>query len=76
MKLVFEKELYSLMYHYEIEMLAHEKLGRDLGNLLLSFLKEDPKPWVWPIVLPLLSPWDCPVEVDPNEGIDLPIFAP
>ena len=64
------------MYFFEIEMLAKEKLGHDLGTLLMSFLKEDPKPWSWPVERPLLSPWVCPVEVDPNDGIDLPLFAP
>ena len=63
------------MYFFEIEMLANERLGRDLGTLLMSFLKEDPKPWCWPID-PLLSPWDSPVEVDPCYGIELPLFAP
>ena len=72
----FEKGLQELMYYFEIEMLANERLGRDLGNLLMSFLKEDPKPWCWPIDVPLLSPWSSHVEVDPCDGIELPLFAP
>ena len=51
------------------------KLGRDLGRLLLDFIREDPKPWIWP-ERPLLSPWDLPTCVDPDDGIDLPLFAP
>ena len=64
------------MYYFEVELLVNERLGRDLGNLLMSFLKEDPKPWCWPIDVPLLSPWDPPVEVDPCDGVELPLFAP
>ena len=64
-----------VMYYFEIELLVDEKLGKDLGQLLMSFLKEDPKPWVWPIE-PMLNPWDSLIEVDPSDGIDLPLFAP
>ena len=64
------------MYYFVIELLVKERMGRDLGLLLMSFLKEDPKPWCWPIHVPLMSPWNSPVEVDPCEGIDLPLFAP
>ena len=28
------------MYLFELELLVREKLGRDVGNLLMSFLKE------------------------------------
>ena len=63
------------MYYFEVELLVDEKLGKDLGKLLMSFLKENPKPWVWHIE-PVLSPWDCLTEVDPNDGIELPMFAP
>ena len=67
------------MYYFEVELLVNERLGRDLGNLLMSFLKEDPKPWCWPIDGPasvVSSPWDSPVEVDPCYGVELPLFAP
>ena len=65
------------MYYFEVESLVTERLGRDLGNLLMSFLKEDPKPWCWPHVPRCpLSPWDLPVEVDPCDGIELPLFSP
>ena len=71
MKLVFQKE----MYYFEIELLVDEKLGKDLGQLLMSFLKEDPKPWCWPIET-MLSPWDPLTEVDACDGVELPLFAP
>ena len=76
MQLAFEKGLHDLMYYFEVELLVNERLGRDLGQLLMSFLKEDPKPWCWPIEVPLLSPWEIQVEVDPCDGVDLPLFAP
>ena len=72
MKLAFEK---GIMYYFELEMLLNERMGRDLGKLLMSFLKEDPKPWRWPIS-PRPSPWDSLTEVDPCDGIELPLFAP
>jgi len=75
MHLVFQRGMDHVMYYFEIELLVDEKLGKDLGQLLMSFLKEDPKPWVWPIE-PMLNPWDSLIEVDPNDGIDLPLFAP
>ena len=73
MKLLFFQEA---MYYFEVELLVNERLGKDLGTLLMSFLKEDPKPWCWPVSRPLLSPWDPLVEVDPCDGIELPLFAP
>jgi len=76
MKLVFEKGLGALMYFFEIENLAKERLGNDLGALLMSFLKEDPEPWSWEISDPLPSPWDALTHVDASDGIDLPLFAP
>jgi len=75
MKLTFQKAFKTLMYDFEIELLLNERLGKDLGKLLFSFLKEAPVPWCWPIT-PQLSPWDPLVEVDPDDGIDLPLFAP
>ena len=63
------------MYYFEVEILVQEKLGKDLGKLLLEFIREDPLPWIWP-ERPLLSPWELPTEVAPNEGIELPLFAP
>ena len=75
MHLVFQRGMDHAMYYFEIELLVDEKLGKDLGQLLMSFLKEDPKPWVWPIE-PMLNPWDSLIEVDPSDGIDLPLFAP
>lgn len=64
-----------MIYYFEIELLLKERLGRDLGNLIMSFLKEDPKPWCWPIS-PQPSPWDPLVCVDASDGIELPLFAP
>ena len=72
MKLAFEK---GIMYYFELEMLLNERMGRDLGKLLMSFLKEDPKPWCWPIS-PQPSPWDSLTEVNTGDGIELPLFAP
>ena len=63
------------MYYFEVEILVQEKLGKDLGRLLLEFIREDPLPWIWP-ERPLLSPGERPTEGDPNEGIELPLFAP
>ena len=62
------------MHYFEIEMLVHERMGRDLGTLLLSFLKEAPTPWCWPIA-PQPSPWD-PLLSAASDGIELPLFAP
>jgi hypothetical protein len=78
MKLGFEKGFRALMYLFELELLLHEKLGKDLGGLLMSFLKEDPKPfaWEWVVERPPSSPWDLPVEVDSCDGVALPLFAP
>ena len=63
------------MYYFEVELLINERLGKDLGALLLSFVKEDPKPHIWSIMV-LPSPWDSLTEVDPNDGVELPLFAP
>ena len=64
------------MYFFEIENLAKERLGNDLGALLMSFLKEDPKPWSWEFCTPQPSPWDALIHVDASDGIELPLFAP
>ena len=72
---MFQRAFEELMYYFEIEMLLKERMGRDLGTLLLSFIKQDPVPWEWPISLPL-SPWNPATQVDPHDGIDLPLFAP
>ena len=72
---IFKQAFDELMYYFEIELLLRERMGRDLGNLVLSFIKLDPVPWEWPISLPL-SPWDPVISVDPDDGIGLPIFAP
>ena len=64
------------MYLFELELLLREKLGTDLGRLLMGFLKEDPKPFLWQVERPVMSPWDSRVEVDPCDGIGLPLFAP
>ena len=63
------------MYYFEVELLVNERLGKDLGALLLSFIKEDPKPHIWPMRLEP-SPWDSRTDVDPDDGIELPLFAP
>ena len=76
MKLLFEKGFRALMYFFEIENLAKERLGNDLGALLMSFLKEDPKPWSWEFCTPQPSPWDALTHVDASDGIELPLFAP
>ena len=73
--LLFEKAIGNMIYYFEIELLLKERLGRDLGNLIMSFLKEDPKPWCWPIS-PQPSPWDPLVCVDASDGVELPLFAP
>lgn len=79
MRLAFQKGLRDLiedsMYYFEVELLVNERVGKDVGLLLMSFLKEDPKPWCWPIE-PQPSPWDTIVEVDACAGIELPLFAP
>ena len=56
MKFVFQEELQTMIHHYELELLLHKKLGKDLGDLTLSFLTEVPAPWCWPIT-PMPSPW-------------------
>ena len=77
MKLLFQSGFENLMYVFEVKMLACEKLGNDLGNLLMSFLKEDPVPWCWGFDEDVpRSPWDCCTAVDPCDQIDLPLFAP
>ena len=48
MKLTFQNAFQTLMFYFEVELLLKQRLGGDLGKLLLSFLKEDPKPWHWP----------------------------
>jgi hypothetical protein len=64
------------MYMFEVENLLRERLPpKVLVKLVMSFLKEDPAPWYWP-VHPPPSPWDPLTTVNPNDGIDLPIFAP
>ena len=63
------------MYYFEVELLINERLGKDLGALLLSFVKEDPKPHIWSLMV-VPSPWDSLTEVDPNDGVELPLFAP
>jgi hypothetical protein len=64
------------MYTFEVENLLREKIPpKELVKLVMSFLKEDPVPWYWP-VNPPPSPWDPLTTVNPNDGIDLPIFAP
>jgi len=63
------------MYFFEIENLAKERLGNDLGALLMSFLKEDPQPY-WEFCIPQPSPWDALTQVDASDGIELPLFAP
>ena len=64
------------MYFFELELLAEERLGRDLGKLLVSFLKEDPKPFIWELPRPPSSPWDPLCYVDPCDGHELPLFSP
>jgi len=71
MKFVFQEELQTMIHHYELELLLHKKLGKDLGDLTISFLTEVPAPWCWPIS-PMPSPWDPLIEVDPLGGIELP----
>ena len=58
------------MYYFELKSLVYEKMGRDLGSLVLGFLKEDPVPWCWDVE-PQISPWDPLVEVDCCSGIAL-----
>ena len=75
MKLVFQRAVVDMMYYFEVELMLDERLPKVLRCLVLSFLKEDPKPWYWPIV-PQPSPWDSLTCNDPCEGIELPLFAP
>ena len=61
------------MYTFEVENLLRERLPpKVLVELVMSFLKEDPVPWYWPVN----PPWDPLTTVNPYDGIDLPIFAP
>jgi hypothetical protein len=63
------------MYYSVIKFVVAEHLGWDIGCLLVSFIMVEPKPWCWPIA-PQPSPWDPLVEVSPDDGIMLPLFAP
>jgi hypothetical protein len=71
MKFVFQEELQTMIHHYELELLLHKKLGKDLGDLTISFLTEVPAPWCWPIS-PMSSPWDPLISVDACDGVLLP----
>ena len=75
MQLAFQESLVHCMYYFLTKHLLDEKFGRDLSILMMSFLKEDPKPWILPIV-PQPSPWDPLICVDADDGIALPLFAP
>ena len=76
MRVAFEKGLQHLMYFFELELLVEERLGKDLGQLLVSFLKEEPTPFIWELPRPHLGPWDPLCCVDPCDGVTLPLFAP
>ena len=74
MELVFLKNAYDLMFRFEVEMLLEEKIGKDLKNVVFSFLRQDPEPFIWQTVTS--SPWDPLTCVDADDGIELPLFAP
>ena len=76
MRVAFENGLRHLMYFLELELILEERVGSDLAKLLLSFLKEEPKPFIWEMPRPPSSPWDPLCNVDPCDGIDLPLFSP
>ena len=62
------------MEFFRIERLLREKLGRDCTSIVLGFLNEGVVPYSEPMQMPF-SPWD-PLTDMPNDGIDLPLFAP
>ena len=65
------------MYRFEVALLVEEKLGPDLGGIVMMFLKEDPVPYVWHVE-ETPSPWDHEALVwcDPQAMVNLPLFAP
>jgi hypothetical protein len=73
--LVFLKNAQEIMYMFEVELLLKEKIGKDLKNIVFSFLRQDPEPFVW-LTVPVPSPWDPLICVEAGDGIDLPLFAP
>jgi len=75
MKLLFQKSFDALMYRFEVRLLIDERLGPDLTDIIMQFLREDPEPVLWN-VQPEPSPWDALTEVDPCAAIGLPIFSP
>ena len=73
MKNLFAKGLKELMHSLDMKWILRERFGKDIGELLFSFLKETPKPW-YHVVNPTPSPWDWLQE--PDDYISLPLFAP
>ena len=41
------KNSIALMLRIEVELLLAERIGKDLKNIVFSFLKEDPEPFLW-----------------------------
>ena len=76
MRTTFENGFRHLTYLFQLELTLHEKFGRDLGALLLSFLKEEPRPFIWEVPRPVPCPWDPLVFDDPLGLVGLPLFAP
>lgn len=72
---LFSDCLDELMYRFEIRLMLQDKFGRDLGGLILSFLKRDPVPYLWYVEVPP-SPWDALISVDTSAMVNLPLFAP
>ena len=63
------------MYRFEVALLVEEKLGPDLGGIVMMFLKEAPTPYVWHVE-ETPSPWDPLIWCDPQALVNLPLFAP
>ena len=70
---LYQRAFFDLMYTFEVIMLLEERFGKDIGNLVFSFIKTDPEPWEWPVE-PDTSPWDPLIRVDPCDGIQLPMW--
>ncbi len=75
-QLLFKHSI-ALMYRIEVELLLAERIGKDLKDIVFSFLKEDPEPFLWGVEeMHPFDPWDSCTAVDACDGIDLPLFAP
>lgn len=66
----------NYLYEFRVQLLLVRRVGQDLGGLLFSFLREEPKPTVWATLTTPYSAWGNATAVDPDDGIGLPLFAP